>query len=69
VFEILNLEEAGMLDPKWMQDPPRLCKENGAFVHGGVGLFGLVVMASVDLHGGVGTISQHFCRYLFYSNI
>ncbi|KAK1686273.1 hypothetical protein QYE76_047121 [Lolium multiflorum] len=49
VFEIPNLEEAETLDPKWLLDTPGLCAEKGASVHGGVGPFGLLVMASGDL--------------------
>uniref|UniRef100_A0ACD5UGT3 Uncharacterized protein n=1 Tax=Avena sativa TaxID=4498 RepID=A0ACD5UGT3_AVESA len=49
VFEIANLEEAETLDPKWLVDPRGLCAEKGASVHGGVGPFGLLVMASGDL--------------------
>ncbi|KAL6844135.1 hypothetical protein ACP4OV_025808 [Aristida adscensionis] len=49
-FEIPNLEEAETLDPEWLQDPRRLCEEKGgAAVHGGVGPFGLIVMASGDM--------------------
>uniref|UniRef100_A0A0D9WAT8 beta-fructofuranosidase n=1 Tax=Leersia perrieri TaxID=77586 RepID=A0A0D9WAT8_9ORYZ len=50
VFEILNLEEeAESFDPEWL-DPHKLCKEKGtAFVRGGVGPFGLIVMSSGDL--------------------
>uniref|UniRef100_A0ACD5UGS9 Uncharacterized protein n=1 Tax=Avena sativa TaxID=4498 RepID=A0ACD5UGS9_AVESA len=46
VFEVPNLEEAETLDPKWLVDPRGLCAEKGASVHGGVGPFGLLVMAS-----------------------
>jgi beta-fructofuranosidase len=49
VFEIPNLEEAETLDPKWLLDPRGLCAAKGASVHGGVGPFGLLVMASGDL--------------------
>lgn len=50
VFEIPNLEEAEQLDPKWLQDPKKLCAEKAcAPVEGGVGPFGLVVMASGDM--------------------
>jgi beta-fructofuranosidase len=49
VFEIPNLEEAETLDPKWLLDPRGLCTVKGASVHGGVGPFGLLVMASGDL--------------------
>uniref|UniRef100_N1R516 Beta-fructofuranosidase, insoluble isoenzyme 5 n=1 Tax=Aegilops tauschii TaxID=37682 RepID=N1R516_AEGTA len=49
VFEVPNLEDAETLDPKWLQDPKGLCAEKGASVPGGVGPFGLLVMASGDL--------------------
>jgi len=49
VFEIPNLKEAEQLDPKWLQDPQKLCAEKGAAVQGGVGPFGLIVMASGDM--------------------
>ncbi|KAM3370608.1 hypothetical protein ACQJBY_018131 [Aegilops geniculata] len=49
VFEILNLEEAETLDPKWLQDPKGLSAEMGASGRGGVGPFGLLVLASGDL--------------------
>ncbi|KAL6651858.1 hypothetical protein ACP70R_010783 [Stipagrostis hirtigluma subsp. patula] len=50
VFEIPNLEEAEALDPKWLQDPRKLCVEQSTTVQGGVGPFGLIVMASGDMH-------------------
>ncbi|XP_003575546.4 beta-fructofuranosidase, insoluble isoenzyme 7 [Brachypodium distachyon] len=51
VFEIPSLEEAETLDDlEWaLDDPQRLCAEKGAFVHGGVGPFGLLVLASGGL--------------------
>ena len=49
VFEIPNLKEAEQLDPKWLQDPQKLCAEKGAAVQGAVGPFGLTVMASGDM--------------------
>lgn len=50
VFAIPNLEdEAESFDPDWL-DPHKLCKDKGAAsAHGGVGPFGLIVMASGDL--------------------
>ncbi|KAF8702417.1 hypothetical protein HU200_032793 [Digitaria exilis] len=48
VFEIPNLEEAERLRPKWLKDP-RKCAEESASTKGGVGPFGLVVMASGDM--------------------
>ncbi|XP_040379552.1 beta-fructofuranosidase, insoluble isoenzyme 6 [Oryza brachyantha] len=52
VFEIASLALAGAerLDPDRSHDPDALCAEMGAAVHGGAGPFGLLVMASGDLH-------------------
>ncbi|KAF8769180.1 hypothetical protein HU200_006682 [Digitaria exilis] len=50
VFEIPNLAEAEQLDAKWLQDPRKLAAEKGAASEeGGVGPFGLIVMASSDM--------------------
>ncbi|CAO2044119.1 unnamed protein product [Urochloa humidicola] len=48
VFEITSLERAEGLDPSRLMDPDALCAEKGASVRGGVGPFGLLVMASGD---------------------
>ncbi|XP_072986984.1 beta-fructofuranosidase, insoluble isoenzyme 7-like [Typha latifolia] len=48
-FEIPSLERAEPFDPTWLLDPEKLCGERGAFVQGGVGPFGLLVLASEDL--------------------
>jgi beta-fructofuranosidase len=48
-FKIPSLEGAEALDPNWLLDPQKLCGEKGASVPGGVGPFGLIVMASGDL--------------------
>ncbi|KAG8066592.1 hypothetical protein GUJ93_ZPchr0004g40442 [Zizania palustris] len=50
VFKLPSLEEAERLDPIWLLDPQKLCGEKGASVQGGVGPFGLIVLASGDLH-------------------
>uniref|UniRef100_A0A0D9XBP2 beta-fructofuranosidase n=1 Tax=Leersia perrieri TaxID=77586 RepID=A0A0D9XBP2_9ORYZ len=51
VFRIPSLEEAERVDdPNSLMDPQKLCGEKGADVPGGVGPFGLIVMASGDLH-------------------
>ena len=47
-FKIPSLEAAEALDPNWLLDPQKLCGEKGASVQGGVGPFGLLVMASGD---------------------
>nr|BAJ76715.1 fructan exohydrolase [Phleum pratense] len=49
VFEIPALEHAENLDTNQLLDPQRLCGEKGASVQGGVGPFGLLVLASSDL--------------------
>uniref|UniRef100_A0ACD5V3A4 Uncharacterized protein n=1 Tax=Avena sativa TaxID=4498 RepID=A0ACD5V3A4_AVESA len=49
VFEIPALDGAENLDPNQLLDPQRLCGEKGASVPGGVGPFGLLVLASSDL--------------------
>uniref|UniRef100_A0ACD5ZAC5 Uncharacterized protein n=1 Tax=Avena sativa TaxID=4498 RepID=A0ACD5ZAC5_AVESA len=50
VFEIPALEGAENLEPNGLLDPQKLCGEKGASVRGGVGPFGLLVLASGDLH-------------------
>ncbi|KAM0885696.1 hypothetical protein ACQ4PT_030159 [Festuca glaucescens] len=49
VFEVPSLEGAENLDRNQLLDPQRLCGEKGASVLGGVGPFGLLVLASADL--------------------
>ncbi|KAJ0973398.1 hypothetical protein J5N97_021357 [Dioscorea zingiberensis] len=44
-FEVSGLEKAEEFDPSW-EDPQVLCGEKGAGVKGGVGPFGLMVLAS-----------------------
>lgn len=48
-FKLPSLEEAEALEPNWLLDPQKLCGEKGASVPGGVGPFGLIVLASGDL--------------------
>ncbi|TVU06326.1 hypothetical protein EJB05_49535, partial [Eragrostis curvula] len=48
-FEIPRLDKAETFDPNWELDAQKLCGEKGASVHGGVGPFGLIVMASNDM--------------------
>jgi beta-fructofuranosidase len=43
------VRQASGLDPSGLADPDALCLEKGASVQGGVGPFGLLVMASGDL--------------------
>jgi len=49
VFEIPALDHAENLDPNYLLDPQMLCGEKGASVLGGVGPFGLLVLASSDM--------------------
>ncbi|CAK9179954.1 unnamed protein product [Ilex paraguariensis] len=48
LFEISDYEKADVLDPSWT-NPQELCSRNGASVKGGLGPFGLMVLASKDL--------------------
>ncbi|KAM0887112.1 hypothetical protein ACQ4PT_029258 [Festuca glaucescens] len=50
VFKIPSLQGAEYLEPGQLLDPQSLCGEKGASVPGGVGPFGLLVLASFDLH-------------------
>ncbi|XP_027335351.1 beta-fructofuranosidase, cell wall isozyme-like isoform X2 [Abrus precatorius] len=45
-FEVNDLEKAQELDPSWKMDPQLLCSGNGTKVKGGLGPFGLLVLAS-----------------------
>ncbi|XP_010262080.1 PREDICTED: beta-fructofuranosidase, insoluble isoenzyme CWINV3-like isoform X2 [Nelumbo nucifera] len=47
-FELPKLAYAELMDPSWV-DPQLLCSDKGASVKGGVGPFGLLVLASEDL--------------------
>ncbi|CAO2036912.1 unnamed protein product [Urochloa humidicola] len=48
-FRVPSLEAAEELSSNWLLDPQKLCGEKGASVPGGVGPFGLIVLASGDL--------------------
>ncbi|CAN6241279.1 unnamed protein product [Urochloa humidicola] len=48
-FRVPSLEAAEELGANWLLDPQKLCGEKGASVPGGVGPFGLIVLASGDL--------------------
>lgn len=41
--------EAEPFDANWIGDPSKLCRENGVDSKGGIGPFGLFVLASQDL--------------------
>ena len=58
-FEITGLEKAEIYDPSW-EDPQVLCGEKGASVKGGVGPFGLLVMASSGLREQTGVLFRVF---------
>lgn len=47
-FELLNLEDAEILDPSWT-DPQLLCSQKKASVRGKLGPFGLLAFATKDL--------------------
>ena len=47
-FDFPHLNEAEVLDPSWI-DPQLLCSQKNASVKGGIGPFGLLVLASKDL--------------------
>jgi hypothetical protein len=49
VFEVPALEGAENLETNQLLDPQMLCGEKGASVPGGVGPFGLIVLASGDM--------------------
>jgi beta-fructofuranosidase len=48
-FEISSLDKAEPFDPAYDNDAQKLCGVKGADVRGGVGPFGLWVLASADL--------------------
>ncbi|KAF3336630.1 cell wall invertase [Carex littledalei] len=48
-FDVSGLDKAEPFDPKYMYDAQAYCKINGAEVKGGVGPFGLYVLATSDL--------------------
>nr|AAZ08381.1 putative fructan exohydrolase 1 [Lolium perenne] len=48
-FELTSIDDADSFDPSWLLDPEKHCREAGASVHGGIGPFGLVILASSDM--------------------
>ena len=48
-FELTSIDRAGPFDPSWLLDIEKHCREAGATVHGDVGPFGLVVLASDNM--------------------
>jgi beta-fructofuranosidase len=49
VFKIPTLEGAENIEPNELLDPQKLCGKKGASMSGGIGPFGLLVLASGDL--------------------
>jgi hypothetical protein len=54
-FELASIDNAEPFDPSWLLDVEKHCREADASVHGGIGPFGLVVLASdnMDEHTAV----------------
>ncbi|CAM0885399.1 unnamed protein product [Alopecurus aequalis] len=48
-FELASIDNADMFDPSWLLDVEKHCREAGASVPGGIGPFGLVVLASDNM--------------------
>ncbi|KAF7077415.1 hypothetical protein CFC21_081970 [Triticum aestivum] len=48
-FELTSIDAAEPFDPSWLLDPEKHCCEAGASVHGGIGPFGLVILASNNM--------------------
>nr|POE72614.1 beta-fructofuranosidase, insoluble isoenzyme 5 [Quercus suber] len=64
-FETSKLSKAEVLDPSWT-DPQLLCSRKGASVKGGIGPFGLLVLASKGLQECVQDVS--IAHHNFYQN-
>ncbi|XP_040253904.1 fructan 1-exohydrolase-like [Aegilops tauschii subsp. strangulata] len=48
-FELTSIDDADPFDPSWLLDAEKHCCEAGASVHGGIGPFGLVILASNNM--------------------
>ncbi|KAM3280490.1 hypothetical protein ACQJBY_047336 [Aegilops geniculata] len=48
-FEPTSIDDAEPFDPSWLFDPRKQCREADASVHGGIGPFGLVILASDNM--------------------
>ncbi|XP_048572992.1 beta-fructofuranosidase, insoluble isoenzyme 4-like isoform X2 [Triticum urartu] len=48
-FELTSIDDAEPFDPSWLLDAPKQCREADASVHGGIGPFGLVILASDNM--------------------
>ncbi|XP_047089510.1 beta-fructofuranosidase, insoluble isoenzyme 4-like [Lolium rigidum] len=59
-FELASIDSADPFDPSWLFDVERHCREAGASAKGGIGPFGLVVLASDNMEEH---IAVHFRVY------
>jgi beta-fructofuranosidase len=59
-FELTSIDSADPFDPSWLLDVQKHCREEGAWVQGGIGPFGLVVLASDNMEEHT---SVHFRVY------
>jgi len=59
-FELTSIGSADPFDPSWLLDIEKHCREADASVHGGVGPFGLVLLASDNMEEHT---SVHFRVY------
>ncbi|VAI40592.1 unnamed protein product [Triticum turgidum subsp. durum] len=48
-FEPTSIDDAEPFDPSWLFDPRKHCREADASAHGGIGPFGLVILASDNM--------------------
>uniref|UniRef100_A0A453MLA4 Beta-fructofuranosidase, insoluble isoenzyme 4 n=2 Tax=Aegilops tauschii subsp. strangulata TaxID=200361 RepID=A0A453MLA4_AEGTS len=48
-FELTSINDADPFDPSWLFDTEKHCREAGASVHGGIGPFGFVILASDNM--------------------
>ncbi|XP_045085339.1 beta-fructofuranosidase, insoluble isoenzyme 4 isoform X1 [Aegilops tauschii subsp. strangulata] len=48
-FELTSIDDADPFNPSWLFDTEKHCQEADASVHGGIGPFGLVILASDNM--------------------
>nr|AWT08286.1 putative cell wall invertase d [Secale cereale] len=48
-FELTSVDDAEPFDPSWLLNAQKQCREADASVHGGIGPFGLVILASDNM--------------------
>lgn len=48
-FQLPNLTAAEPFHANWIGDPSKLCRDRGTYYNGGIGPFGLLVLASDTL--------------------